>query len=1064
MGIIKFISLIFLTTLTSLNSWNSWNACAAESSTENRNDNDVFHILDQKVFPLKGRNVLRLKDLRVELISENGIQKGFQIKTENQILHEVMIPADQVVVYENYIVIKPVVNSVVGSKFPIQQLMFIDLGFYRPLLGQSELPIYHLPLQTEIPASELNPIHIEKNRLSGKLNMKVGDVEFDGRIIEFYSKIQQTIWNTLVTLLDPKHWNASAAILDDLGQFFEQAVDLAGYDLKAQVESITAGKTGLQLLRDKTMASLSGIKNTQQATELVASLPDQAMTALSGNALQKTLNSISGAYQNQKKLLNRITLLWSRFNLPKPSSVFTVKKSLLYVAGLTALGAAHPEPVAEFMQNSFEMVRTAGEYVWGLSKISGHGTQDTLAGYNPFVFAKTYLTSENLPKVLEGSFHIFQTGFMVMSSVHILTNLGHMIQDFKKNPDLFALLKKGQWKKAFVQRQAAVQAHYLDDLAQAELREQHAETPVFTAEEEQEIQTLITPKKKFRFFEKHFSGLKEKMSIPPVVKALSHFLFSLSSVTNTCTTTAKVWHAWFKVRTFVWYPSAWVVTALYPSYFNTALSAESGLHLPTKWNGGSLTVLDRVQRWFISGQDRKTVEEFEKRILPYEEKIHEAVMKASLKATLDASTDLNAAHMVVKNLGDHSRKAWLIEGMAAEQKVYFNAYFTTLFDTSMEKLVQAIQATDAEVSPEDSNNQIERWVKQAEESDRFTTQFTSRRGTLRGFLQEKLETMKFSLMKKMDPSTNSHTNAVQTVQNQMKKPKAMARAVRSAVAAALVDKPIEFAVLLATLAGVSEGLNVPLGDQFSATHWHYLSTNAFVGGYLFNLVQSMLSDVWSKLRQDVGHESGFGEVPTSEEAKKGIFHWFIKKGLFHEKNTVWNNYKNLASVYWSSLPAWSIQAALLYWLSLGRFDLDQFLIGYFFTFLTPLEAMLQKIEYTYEYAASFSAHLYTPKQRLHPLVQEELGQKQTKQRLVFNVFYQFIANFYYDWKGVMETMGTPDTNRIFTRFMFNGARPTELIVNGLLKVGQATGLQKLAIGCALLLTKGDQELKGVPNQ
>ena len=1069
MGTFKYYLLLVLVLLSSLTSSNTQATCNASSAPH---ADDLFHLLDQNTYPLKGRNVLRLKDLQVELFSENGIQKGFLIKSGNQILHEVKIPADQVLIYDHYIVIKPVHTESTGGRFPIQNLMFIDLEFYRPLIGQSELPVFHMPVQTEIPAGEAGPIRVEKNNLSGKLNLKVGDVEFDGKLIEFYSKTHQTIWNTLVTLLDPRHWNSSAAILNDLGTFFEQAVDLAGYDLKAQVESIAAGKAGMKRLRDRTMAALKQAKSPEQAQEKVmkqvGSLPEQAMQELESDALQKTMGSINGAYQNQKKLLNRITLLWSRFNLPKPSNVFTVKKSLLYLAGLAALGVENPEPVAEFMQGSIEVARGAGEYVWGLTKISGQGTQETLAGYNPFVFAKAYLTSDNLPKVLEGTFHIFQTGFMVMSSVHVMTNLGHMIRDFRKNPELLSLLKKRKWSDAFVQRQTQDQNRYLRELSDAELKEQHTDMPVFTAEEEVEIRALVAPQQKFRFFEKHFAGLNEKATVPPVVKALSHFLFSLSSVTHTCTTTAKIWHAWFKARTFIWYPTTWLVTALYPSYLNTALSAENGLHLPTRWNGGALTVLDRVQRWFKSGEDRKAIEAFEKIILPFEEKVHEATMKAALKATLEASTDLQSAHAVVKNLNAKPGKAWLVESMAAEQKVYFNAYFSTLFDTSMESVVTRLQAESLQAGDSSGTHElvldtVESMVKESEASVSFATRFAARRGSLRAFLQEKLDGMKFSLMKKLDPSTNSHTESIQTVQNQMKKPKAMARAVRSAVAQALIDKPIEFAVLLAVLAGVSEGINVPIGEQFSDTHWHYLSTNAFVGGYLFNLVQSMLADVWAKLRNDVGHESGFGDVPTKDEAKKGIFHWFIKKGLFHEKNTLWKNYKNLASVYWSSLPAWSIQAGLLYWLSLGRFDLDQFLIGYFFTFLTPLEAILQKIEYTYEYAASYSAHLFTPKQRLHPLVQADLARKQTKQRLVFNVFYQFVANFYYDWKGVMETMGTPDTNRVFTRFMFNGARPTEVIVNGMLKFGQATGLQKLAMGCALLLTRGDQELKGVSN-
>lgn len=740
-----------------------------------------------------------------------------------------------------------------------------------------------------------------------------------------------------------------------------------------------------------------------------------------------------------------------------------------------------------------------------------------------------YFSADKLPKTLVGLSAIVGSLYITLGLPHIMTNSVSLFKDLGKVHFLTesdsGVSRLELFKKWFIARENQRKQNYLKMLSNAESERSHSHHQ-FTAEDDAEVKKIFqelgierpevqqeVERQNQTWKERFFSKIrnwpllerlsqKNETQIVNFRQALGHFLFGYASLTLSGFTYTQIWNAWFAFRSFLFKPSIWMTYLMYPKFMTTALRGASikkgaDLVVPSDWNGGNRGWLDEISlRWKgrsdLARTQLELLRSWEDKIIAIESRVREVAIRKAYQAMIGWMRDHDRLKTWINHYPNATHvSAEQLEALTREQRLVFRIYSEELFNQSMTRFLSRLiesrggaTPSDRELTPQrlkelsleyidslqiESVN-VSEWVNDVDRGGALFSevQLEARERLFSSRAESAQIALRDYVLSKINPEANRQVSRLMAVQRQMQNPLAMARAIRSMIASNVVDKPMELMLTFLCFATVSQGFLMPIQDEmFGPNSWFYLSKYIFSTGYLSSVITGVLADTWMKLQQDELHNDQFGEVPQGDDAKKGFFSWWIKKTFKDPSNTWWKNHKHLLGIIWANMPAAFVMIAVTNLVTLGRFDLDVYLISYLLTYTLPLIGVGVKIEQGFELASYYDLKDFPEKLRSHPRVLEYFNKKVTKRRLIFNVFYKvyentlgyFITHFSH---GATDEFGT----RSLSRVLFGGLTPTEWIYLGLQKIDQLFGWSPLVKGathtCASLLTNNYTGSKVIP--
>ena len=650
-------------------------------------------------------------------------------------------------------------------------------------------------------------------------------------------------------------------------------------------------------------------------------------------------------------------------------------------------------------------------------------------------------------------------------------------------------------KEHFVQRQRRFNNEYLQILAKAHSQASESGSTEYTEADDKEIEKIVEEleknEKKRRGFVTRFIGkanilkflnrnknldsndkiapkqeTKEKSKdIDNFRKALGNFLLSYAAWTRTGYIYTTIWNKWFVFRSFVLRPSTWYTFLAYPKYYDKIVKPVKNvdIQMPTKFNGGTQSRfdfldLDRLKPAvrnsellregllnFVTKVDKKKLAAWEGHIFSIEERVHNEAIKKAFKALSEnIQKDSHLKELLeagnIKTIFDKR-----VGELKKKQQIYFQNVFQVLFNRSMERILKQANLTDGNkafhiqdinrLTVEDINRlkditDIERIVQQEwYQNKRYITQEAELK-VKDSFLRPSLNKMRSSMATERVKSTNKHgANPIR-----------MAQSVRYMIAKNLVDKPMELLFMFVGLAaiqssGLGQDLIRPIQDaMFSENSWFYLSRYSLLNGYLIGVVMGVMADVWYKLQIGENQKNDFGTVPTGKDLKSSYLRWYFKT-LNSQDNGWWNNQKHFIKIVYANMPAAIVTYMTFNFITLGRFDVDAYVIGYLAAYLLPTNGLNFKLENGFELASGYFYKDIPEKFRSHKLAQEYANKLAHKKRLVFNLFYTTYENVLGTLIFTMESMETEKLgSRSLSRSIFGGWTITEKVAETAEKV------------------------------
>ena len=293
----------------------------------------------------------------------------------------------------------------------------------------------------------------------------------------------------------------------------------------------------------------------------------------------------------------------------------------------------------------------------------------------------------------------------------------------------------------------------------------------------------------------------------------------------------------------------------------------------------------------------------------------------------------------------------------------------------------------------------------------------------------------------------------------------MARAVRSMIAGAVVDKPMELFFNFICFAAVTQGLRQPLQDQmFSETSWFYLSRYVFLNSFAYSVISGVLADVWTKLQRDQLHEGQFNMVPRGRFKDLSFFQWYRTMTFKYKRNTLWQNHRHALKIMMTSLKPSLVTALLVNFVTLGRFELDVYVVGYTMALIIPVTATHYKLEQGFELASLYDLKDVPRRLQSHPAIQKSLERAIGYRNIWFHFYVKIFENLVDNFFDAFEQMETAKFGtRSLSRVIFGGYTPTEAAVAALRKAESGLsfvpGIEKFTGSCETLLTNNYKDWK-----
>jgi hypothetical protein len=618
-------------------------------------------------------------------------------------------------------------------------------------------------------------------------------------------------------------------------------------------------------------------------------------------------------------------------------------------------------------------------------------------------------------------------------------------------------------------------------------------------------------------------------------KAIKHYMFSYASLTYTIKTLTASYSYVFLARTFLPRPSVWYMTIVYPQFFNIAVKAtESEIHNPTIWNGGKESSAKKIGRFRRQSMvDILAMKEWEKAVLPIERIVNELAMEKSIEALFKRLDDpekilsfFDSTHMVtnlpplartrpnIKKTGAPTSGITSLvdpklKKLSGEERAFFRAYFTKTYDETMRKFVEEFtikslpngSMTRIDEITHMSDSELKRVSAQEVSSLKSITEnveLDSYRAKLRkqisslmdevtvtskikqfaedassklGFMFDRINVnYHHNLINTINPK-GTQMSRVKNVDEMLKKPDMVARAVRSDVSELFVTKPLSLITLLAFFSGVTDPVLKPFfpEEMFGDHAWFYMSRYVVLTGWVAGTIQGMMSSSWMTLQALYRAESvgGFDGIPTKKYRELPFWRYQLKATFGNASNRWIDNQTYWTKLVWANVPAVVVLEMMKEFAFMPKLELEALIVSYLFIFATPFLGFNPKLNTGFEVASNWVRTQIPLKYRAHPLALEYINRTIQKKKMVFGFWehiYQIIEG---TASTLFVTMATKEFGtRSFSRLLLNGWSMTELGVLGIRKIGQTfsfiPGVEPVAHACELLISRGDKtvELKG----
>ena len=543
-------------------------------------------------------------------------------------------------------------------------------------------------------------------------------------------------------------------------------------------------------------------------------------------------------------------------------------------------------------------------------------------------------------------------------------------------------------------------------------------------------------------------------------QAMSQFAFGYSSWAKTFRMLGLTWNWFFLGRSLVLTPLGTAKMLYFSKYFDSYIRKK---HLPTFWNGGHQ---NRLNHWITRLQAEASIEQmkaFEEDIVKVEKQILieveaqaylELVNLASKQSTIDSKfsqiddiLSTNSKNLKVKDIKNKKQRAFygiykrelFKEVMTKYVTSQLNIQESSNYKFKISALKKHIQ-DDTIFSNDLTQTNIRKLVEQtAKEKNISEKSLEATNNFISGFLKRLNNTLNQNTHKSLTEGMQMERFSIG--KNMLNEPEALARATRQQIVYFLTDKPIEILFTFVFLAGVDQGILQILHDRpFTDEAWFHLSRYAIWSGFFAGVVLEILAGVWLKVQMDarLASQQGFDKIPSKEEARQSYFKWVYKQ-FNSEENSWWKNHKYNMELALANLVPATINMAIIWALTLGRFDLEVYLAGYSAFFLLPFAGINFKLENAFEQSANYSLKelikqgidLSGKDKKLltHPNIQEIHMKESFKLRRKFNIWLALLYNN--PIGNILEVFLNTDTvdgSRAFIR-RFLPTLPTEHIVN-----------------------------------
>ncbi|MEW6057381.1 MAG: hypothetical protein AB1540_12285 [Bdellovibrionota bacterium] len=585
--------------------------------------------------------------------------------------------------------------------------------------------------------------------------------------------------------------------------------------------------------------------------------------------------------------------------------------------------------------------------------------------------------------------------------------------------------------------------------------------------------------------------------------ALVSFLASYASLTDAFGSIVHSWNGFTIFRRVFWSPSLWVIQTIYPNFTNVALGDGSQHQLipPSKANGGLLNTLEvsvRLAKFLGFSSDLEAVHAWESKILPVEQAISAVAIREAYSALVRFTAEDGSAEDLAKliklgapqHLTDKRLTDKKIQKLVSKQRSFFRYLVDQLSSRALQRylveLTQKVgrdQPADATISElkKITLDQANALTIDSSEAERLVSEelksgeaYSRAKRIVESWhpsaIYQRAETnLRHRSLGIVDPKYNPTMGRIQVVLEMLQKPESLPRAVRSTLSGLLMEKTIGLGMALFALAGIQGGVMQPFypDAMFGPDSYFYMGRMPFVNGLLMGLVVGVFANVWVKLQVDSQHSDHFGEVPEGAQKKWSYARWFGHQTFKNPNNTFWGNQKSYWKIIWGNMKPAFVLMLFQGLLSLGRFDLDGYVVGYLIAYLNPLNGFNQKVEQGNEFASFYHLKDIPKKYRSHPRVQQYIARKQQSLRFYFAIWEKFFVDLQGAIIGNFARMAsvTYGGTEALSRILF-GMTPTVGARMGLEwareNIGFVPGVNFLTKACDKLLTNNYNFSNTVP--
>ena len=571
-------------------------------------------------------------------------------------------------------------------------------------------------------------------------------------------------------------------------------------------------------------------------------------------------------------------------------------------------------------------------------------------------------------------------------------------------------------------------------------------------------------------------------------------------------------------------PITTAVRLAYPDFFSTAVAQRGPkLTIPTELNGGmrgwgmrdllwikeallgrssaAMAQEEDVIRELNAAEFKELAENFESSVAETEDAVFKVAFNAGLKHLAEFVGDRKELLQIYTQQPLKSVVERRMMDLPIQVRTFLRLFFERVYQQTMtEYLSKTLEANGA--WPEEMNGPEQASLKQlkamtinlkarrANPSAPFTfhpeqaaqiaervassqslyeeTAKQARKGefSLRNFALNR----KYGVLADMDPEQNGSMKRFSTVQERMKSPNALSRAVRAEISKLLVTFPLNLSLKMLLAAGIFEGAFKPIQDEMLGPNSiFYLSRDSFYMMFASSFTIGMMADAWMKVQTDARQDEmgDFGLVPKGEDSENGFMRWYWKQ-FQAENNSLISNWAFSNRLSFWNMPAALVNMGLFYYLFSGRLDLSYLLGGYVMAFGTPASALGMKIDQAFERSSEYAARGIKDERWLaHPLVQEVVSKEKQYYRNRFQLLNDVFSNVVGNWLGNTEVVKTSYGTRGLMRAVFGGPLLEESIVKNLLvplKTSTAaipvvgSVASAVADACEHLLTNGNVDL------